>query len=157
MRRFILLVAALALASCATAPSAPPDQVADDGMTWILSLEGREEPALFYGVPESDHILLMMACREGLGEVEVSVFGSPKRPTKTLHLASGPARLRKPARSEPSLLHDEAITATTSANSDVLERFAETGVLAVGTTPWPAPLPAAPVATARRFVDLCQS
>lgn len=158
IRRATALLGALALTACATSPPEPPvAPAAGEGMTWILSTEGRDEPALFYGVPESDHIVLMMACRRGAGAVEVSVFGSPSQPTKALYLVSGPDTLRRPARAEPSLLHDEIIVATAPASAAVLARFAQTGLMAVGATARPEPLPRAPIATAQAFVDLCRS
>ena len=157
MRRLIALLPALVLAACATAPTEPPPSAgAGERMVWILSTDGRDEPALFYGVPESDHILLMMACGRGAGAIEVTIFGAADRPVGMLHLQSAGARLRSAARSERSLLHDETISTTVAADAPVLARFAETGVLGVGTSPGPVPFPAAPVATAARFVEICR-
>ena len=150
--RFAVLVCATILAGCTSSPRPAPGS---PGMTWILLEAGRHQPALFYGLPDSDHIDLTLECRPGSGQVKITLYGPAERPARAVAIASGPVRDRAPVRSQPDELFDEIHQAIMPADSPALSRFADTGEIAVGLDR-PTPFPPAPLAPSRRFIGLCR-
>jgi len=86
MRRVILIgLAASALGACAATDRVGPD------MTWGLFENPHEGAKLVLGVPETDHVLLMMTCRPHSGRIALTVIGRTDDPA-AVDLQSGKLR-----------------------------------------------------------------
>ncbi len=83
MRRLILFgLAAGALSGCAATERVGPD------MTWGLFEDSHEGAKLVLGVPETDHVQLMMTCRPRSGRIDLTVIGRTDDPA-AVELQSG--------------------------------------------------------------------
>jgi len=160
-RRWVVAFGLLTLAGCATVDSAPdasassgtPSPVA--GYDWLLSEDGAEV-RLAYGQAASDDVELALSCVPASGRLTLS------RPApdgiRDIHLESGGETERFPATSEPSGIHDGAfLTAATTTDQPVFQRFRSVGWLAVLQADDRTPLVAQPgtAPTIARFFQLC--
>lgn len=146
------LVAALALCACATRdPAAAPPS---DGMAWRLTpAADGDEAKLAYGVPDTDDVVLMLACRPGSGAVQVTAT-APTAPAR-LTLRSGSAVSSLPIQSEPAEIQSGVLVeAATTVADPALAAFARTGALSFDLGGRATALAAAPD-QARRFVATC--
>ena len=73
MGRRIAAFAALSLA--ATLAGCAHEKVALDGYRWAYLADGSEAPRLAYGRPNTDDVVMMISCRPGQDQVNVSAVG----------------------------------------------------------------------------------
>ncbi|WP_374469059.1 hypothetical protein [Phenylobacterium sp.] len=152
MRRRAVLsfVTACALSACAhqQTPSALP------GMAWSLHEAEGEGAKLAFGQPYSDNVVLMMSCAPGSGTVLVSAnAAADARPELTLASGSRSARYR--AEVAPGMGEGALVEASAPATDAVLQRFADSGELAVAVNGRRTAVPG-DKAKARRFLSSCQ-
>jgi hypothetical protein len=152
MRRRAVLsfIAACALSACAhpqTPASAP-------GMAWALYEAEGEGAKLAYGQPYSDNVVLMMSCEPGSGRVLVSA-NAPADATPELTLASGVRTVRYRAELAPGMGEGMIVEAHAPATDAVLQRFADSGDLALGFNGRRTALPG-DKAKAREFLASCR-
>lgn len=125
------------------------------GYDWFLS-EDQGMARLAYGVERSDDLKLGLDCAAGTGKVDLVALG--KTGTDEIHLESGGDTERFPAEGEPSQLHDgDLLTATTEADTPVLQRFRRLGWIAQwvdGQRAAYVPQPGSEIAV-ERFFALC--
>jgi hypothetical protein len=155
MRRVAKLLPALAalffMGACATSPDA-----AADARGWFLNTEAGETK-LAYGTPQSDDAPLLMSCLPGSGRVTVSRDSA--RPGQGVTLASGDRRVTLHGSEQPDMLNGQGVivTAQTETTNAVLQRFTQTGRLALVADRERADLPATPEEREqiRAFFDAC--
>jgi hypothetical protein len=149
-RAAMSFVAACTLSACAhqQTPAAMP------GMAWSLHQADGEGTKLAYGQPHSDNVVLMMSCAPGSGTVLVSAnAAADARPE--LELASGPRSARFRAEVGPAMGDGAIVEASAPANSPVLQRFADSGDLAVAVSGRRTAVPGDRT-KARQFLASCQ-
>lgn len=114
------LMLAAGLAGCAH------EKVAANGYRWAYLAEGGDAPRLAYGRPDSDDVVLMMSCRPGGGEIDLSAVGLSGG---ELVLASG----RSESRFAAAKIDDAMIEGLMEARGDVgapaLQGFRKSGDL----------------------------
>lgn len=124
-----MIAASAVLGGCASANSAPANAPASAYAWHYQQVEGEGEK-LAYGAPDTDDVVLMMVCAPGSGRVELSALMD--QPRNELVLLSGADQRRYPAVGGTSELDGGAIVqAQAEAKAPVLNRFAETGELAM--------------------------
>lgn len=130
----------LGAAACATVESAgptpapPPDAAGAPapvaGHDWFF-YQDEAEARLVYGLAESDDMRLGLDCTRDSGQLILSAIGGPGAKPE-IHLESGGATGRFPARSEPSQLHDGVfLTAEAAADGPVFQSFRRVGWMAL--------------------------
>ena len=156
MHRIVLALAATA-ALCACAHETPPAAVA--GMGWSLSQTDSEGAKLAYGLPQSDTVLLMLACQPRSGQVQVSLtapVGSPG----ALEIASQGRRSRLQGQVSPGM-GEGAVYVEAEARVDdaALAGFARSGDLTLTEGGRRAALPARGVeqTAVGRFFAACRA
>jgi len=118
-----LLLVAASLAGCAH------EKAGLDGYRWAYLAEGDEAPRLAYGRPASDDVVLMMRCRPGQDQVEVSASGLSGG---ELVLASGRAESRfAAARVDDAMVEGGLLQARGKASAPALKAFRTSGDLAL--------------------------
>ena len=123
MSRALILSATLltlALAGCAA------DQRAEPGYAWSYMNNTDEGPKLAYGRPDSDDVLMMLACAPSSSSVTVTASGLTGR---EIALASGRTVTRLPAQPAPSDMTDGLLQARASTDAAALSAFRRTGDL----------------------------
>lgn len=117
------LMLAAGLAGCAH------EKVAANGYRWAYLAEGGDAPRLAYGRPDSDDVVLMMSCRPGGDQVDVSAVGLTGG---ELVLASGRAESRfAAARVDDAMTQGSLLEASGQASAPALEGFRKSGDLAL--------------------------
>ncbi|WP_334163848.1 hypothetical protein [Phenylobacterium sp.] len=150
-RAALSFIVACTLSACAhqQTPAALP------GMAWSLHEVEGEGAKLAFGQPQSDNVVLMLSCAPGSGEVLVSANAGPDaRPE--LELASGSRSTRYRAEVAPSLGEGVLVEAIAPVRDPVLQRFADSGDLAVGVNGRRTPVPG-DKAKARQFLTSCRA
>ncbi|MET0272575.1 MAG: hypothetical protein ABW360_06260 [Phenylobacterium sp.] len=154
-RRAVLsLIAACLLAACAhqTAPEAMA------GMDWSFTdaAAGGGEAKLAFGAPNSDNVVVMLACQAKSGRIAVSTVEAS--PAAAITLTSRGRTSRHAAQALPNELGDGTLVEAQAPAADpTLASFAETGQLAVAVGGRKLALPDADRADARKFVDGCRA
>lgn len=129
MRRasILALIAAATLGGCAGFPA----QAARSAMTWVRA-DDDEGARLALGVPDSEDVFLMFACRPRSGAIRLTVVGR-EGDGAAIELHSGKTWNRYPGAGEADEATDGAfdIQTTLDAEDPVLRRIADTGELSV--------------------------
>jgi hypothetical protein len=118
----VALALAAGLAGCAH------EKVAADGYRWAYLADAGEDPRLAYGRPDSDDVVLMMRCRPGAGELDMSAVGLPGG---ELVLASGRHESRFTAAKVDDAMSEGLMEARGGARAPALLGFRKSGDLAV--------------------------
>lgn len=129
----VLLIGALGLSACADEAAAPV--AVGDRLVWSLLHSEGEGEKLALGRPDSDDVVLMLACGDRPGRVEMTVTVPRSRPGPGFELSSGGISRSYAALAGPSEISDSvALSASTRTDDPVLGKFAETGrlVLSIG-------------------------
>lgn len=115
------IVSALALGSCVS------QQAASSDFAWSFQDNEGEGPKLAYGAPNSDNIVLMMACEAGSERVNLSLLGGS--PETGMILTSGGRQAHFTG--EPVVAPGAGHMIETEAHVDAppLARFEKTGAL----------------------------
>ncbi len=117
---FAALGFAAALAGCAH------EKVALDGYRWAYLEDGAEAPRLAYGRPNSDDVVLMISCRPGQDQVDVSAVGLSGG---EIVLASGRTESRFTAAKVDDALSQGLLEARGKASAPALDGFKRSGDL----------------------------
>jgi len=117
---FAALGFAAALAGCAH------EKVALDGYRWAYLADGAEAPRLAYGRPNSDDVVLMISCRPGQDQVDVSAVGLSGG---EIVLASGRTESRFAAAKVDDALSQGLLEARGKASAPALDGFKRSGDL----------------------------
>lgn len=105
-------------------------QALAEGMSWSLHETPEEGVKLAYGAPASDNVVLMLTCRPGAGQVQLSTVAA--EPQSAIVLKSGADRSRLSATAQPGGPADaHYLEAEAPASDKTLIRFAKTGDLAL--------------------------
>ncbi len=118
----VALALAAGLAGCAH------EKVAADGYRWAYLADAGDVPRLAYGRPDSDDVVLMMSCRPGAGEIDMSAVGLSGR---ELVLASGRSESRFAAAKVDDAMSEGLMEARGSASAPALRSFNRSGDLAL--------------------------
>ena len=118
----IALLLAAGLAGCAH------EEVAANDYRWAYLAETGEDPRLAYGRPDSDDVVVMMSCRPGRDQVDVSAVGLSG---EDLVLASGRAESRFKAARIDDAMSQGLLEARGAASASALEAFRKSGELAL--------------------------
>ncbi|MFZ0269617.1 hypothetical protein [Caulobacter sp.] len=116
----VLALGSLTLGACASDRSTQP------GYAWSYMNSLGEGPKLAYGRPDSDDVVLMMACAPRASAVTLTATGLTG---DEIALASGRSVTRLKARAAPSDMSDGVLQARTSLDASVLRAFRRTGDL----------------------------
>ena len=117
---FVLTLGGLMLGACASdQPSAP-------GYAWNYMDNAGEGPKLAYGRPNSDDVVMMLACAPHASAVTLTATGLPG---DEIALASGHWVTRLKAQAAPSDMSDGVLQARTSVDASALSAFRRTGDL----------------------------
>jgi hypothetical protein len=105
------------------------EKVGMDGYRWAYLTDPAESPRLAYGRPNSDDVVLMMSCRPGQDQVNVSVVGLSGG---EVVLASGRTESRfAAARVQDALTEGGLLEARGKASAPALASFRKSGDLAL--------------------------
>lgn len=127
MGRRITAFAALGLA--AMLAGCAHEKVALDGYRWSYLEGGSEAPRLAYGRPNSDDVVLMISCRPGQDQVDVSAVGLSGG---EIVLASGRAESRfAAAKVDDALSQGGLLEGRGKASAPALDGFRRSGDLAL--------------------------
>jgi hypothetical protein len=127
MRRRIAAFAALSLA---TVPAGcAHEKVAVNGYRWAYLADAADAPRLAYGRPNSDDVVLMISCRPGQDQVDVSAVGLSGG---EIVLASGRTESRFAAAKVDNAMGDGGLLeAQGRASAPALAGFRKSGDLAL--------------------------
>ncbi|CAN5121101.1 hypothetical protein BH10PSE4_BH10PSE4_31120 [soil metagenome] len=114
------LLLTLALGACAHERSAEP------GYGWSYMDNAGEGLKLAYGRPNSDDVVMMLACAPGTSAVTLTATSLPGR---EIALASGRVVTRLPAQPLASDMSEGLLQARTSTDASALSAFRRTGDL----------------------------
>lgn len=117
-----LALAGMALAGCAYDRSSAP------GYAWSYMTGEAEGPKLAYGRPDSDDVVLMMACAPRASALTLTATGLTGG---EIALASGRKVTRLKAQPLGSDMGEGALEARTSVDASALSAFRRTGDLAL--------------------------
>lgn len=146
---FAALSLAVLLAGCAH------EKVALEGYRWAYLAEGSETPRLAYGRPNTDDVVLMISCRPGQDQVNVSAVGLSGG---EIALASGRTESRfAAARVDDALSQGGFLEGRGKASAPALDGFRKSGDLALLTQGERHSLAAAPAdrGQVRAFFKAC--
>lgn len=115
----VLTLGGLTLSGCASDRSSAP------GYTWNYMDNPGEGPKLAYGRPDSDDVVMMMACAPRASAVTLTAMGLPGN---EIALASGRTVTRLKAQTAPDMSQD-ALQARTTVDASALSAFRRTGSL----------------------------
>lgn len=119
----VLAFLAAGLAGCAH------EKVGMDGYRWAYLTDPAEAPRLAYGRPNSDDVVLMMSCRPGQNQMNVSVVGLSGG---EVVLASGRAESRfAAAKVQDALSEGGLLEARGQTSAPALQGFRKSGDLAL--------------------------
>ncbi|MEW6390033.1 MAG: hypothetical protein AB1542_06310 [Pseudomonadota bacterium] len=118
----IALLLAAGLAGCAH------EKVAQDGYRWTHLADAGEDPRLAYGRPDSDDVVLMMRCRPGAGQIDMSAVGLSGG---QLVLASGRSESRFAAARIDDAMSEGLMEARGQISAPALRGFKRSGDLAL--------------------------
>ena len=125
------IVALIALGLAATLAGCAHEKVALDGYRWAYLEDGAEAPRLAYGRPNSDDVVLMISCRPGQDQVDVSAVGLSGG---EIVLASGRTESRfSAAKVDDALSQGGLLEARGKASAPALDGFKRSGDLALMT------------------------
>lgn len=125
------IVALIALGLAATLAGCAHEKVALDGYRWAYLEDGAEAPRLAYGRPNSDDVVLMISCRPGQDQVDVSAVGLSGG---EIVLASGRTESRfAAAKVDDALSQGGLLEARGKASALALDGFKRSGDLALMT------------------------
>jgi hypothetical protein len=120
---FAALSLATLLAGCAH------EKVALDGYRWAYLADGSEAPRLAYGRPNTDDVVLMISCRPGQDQVDVSAVGLTGG---EIVLASGRTESRfAAAKVDDALSEGGFLEGRGKASAPALDGFNRSGDLAL--------------------------
>ena len=117
---FVLTLGGLTLSGCAH------DQSSASGYAWNYMNNESEGPKLAYGRPDSDDVVMMMACAPRASAVTLTATGLSGG---EISLASGRSVTRLKARGATSDMSDGVLEARTSVDASALSAFRRTGEL----------------------------
>jgi hypothetical protein len=118
----VLTLGGLTLSGCAH------DQSSAQGYAWNYMNNEGEGPKLAYGRPDSDDVVMMMACAPRASAVTLTATGLSG---DEIALASGRTVTRLKARAAASDMSDGVLEARTSVDAAALSAFRRTGDLAL--------------------------
>jgi len=105
------------------------EKAALDGYRWAYLADGAEAPRLAYGRPNTDDVVLMISCRPGQDQVDVSAVGLSGG---EIVLASGRVESRfAAARVEDALSQGGVLEGRGKASAPALDGFRKSGDLAL--------------------------
>lgn len=116
----VLTLGGLTLSACAYEPPSPP------GYAWRYMEADDEGPKLAYGRPDSDDVLMMMACAPGAAAVTLTASDLSGN---EIALASNDTVTRLKARVVASEIVGGVLEARTSVDAAALSAFRRTGDL----------------------------
>ena len=119
---FVLTLGGLMLGACAS------DQPSTPGYAWSYMDNADEGPKLAYGRPNSDDVVMMLACAPRASAVTLTATGLPG---DEIALASGRMVTRLKAQAAPSDMNDGVLQARTSVDASALSAFRRTGDLSL--------------------------
>lgn len=119
---FVLTLGGLMLGACASDQSSAP------GYAWNYMDNVGEGPKLAYGRPNSDDVVMMLACAPRASAVTLTATGLPG---DEIALASGRMVTRLKAQTAPTGVSDGILQARTSVDASALSAFRRTGDLAL--------------------------
>lgn len=123
-----IALAALTLLTAGLAGCAH-EKVAMDGYRWAYLEAAQEAPRLAYGRPNSDDVVLMISCRPGQDQVDVSAVGLSGG---EIVLASGRAESRfAAAKVDDAMTQQTLLEARGKASAPALAGFRKSGDLAL--------------------------
>ncbi len=150
-KRTILGLTALGLVAACAHPA--PDPLA--GMDWRFSHTPEEGEKLAFGAAQSDHLVVMLTCQPGSGEVVVAAVTPRPGP---LGLRSGQASASLQGESMPGMTPDAVWTeASAAADHPVMAAFAATGRLELTAGGATTRLPAGSQAAIGQFFAGCRA
>ncbi|CAN5234440.1 hypothetical protein BH10PSE3_BH10PSE3_27360 [soil metagenome] len=117
---FVMTLGGLTLGGCAYDRSSAP------GYAWNYMNSEGEGPKLAYGRPDSDDVVMMMACAPRASAVTLTATGLSGA---EIALASGRIVTRLKAENAPSDMSDGVLEARTSIDASALSAFRRTGDL----------------------------
>jgi hypothetical protein len=95
---------------------------------WSYLADAQEDPRLAYGRPNSDDVVLMMSCRPGRGEIDLSAVGLTER---EMVLASGRSETRFTTARIDDAMSEGLVQARGAASAPALQAFRKSGDLAL--------------------------
>ncbi|WP_165188540.1 hypothetical protein [Caulobacter soli] len=116
----VLTLGGLTLSGCAY------DRSREPGYAWSYMDNADEGPKLAYGRPNSDDVVMMMACAPRASAVTLTATGLTG---DQIALASGHKVTRLKARTAASAMNDGVLQAQTSVDASALRAFRRTGDL----------------------------
>jgi hypothetical protein len=116
----VLTLGGVTLGGCAYDRSSAP------GYGWNYMNSAEEGPKLAYGQPNSDDVVLMMACAPRASAVTLTATGLSG---EEIALASGHVVTRLKAGAAPSAMSDGVLQARTTLDASALRAFRRTGDL----------------------------
>jgi hypothetical protein len=116
----VLTLGGLTLIGCASDRSSAP------GYAWNYMDNADEGPKLAYGRPDSDDVVMMMACAPGASAVTLTATGLSGN---EIALASGRTVTRLKAQLAASDMSDGVLEARTTVDASALSAFRRTGDL----------------------------
>lgn len=129
MRRLALIAFAASglVAGCAT-----PTERVDRAMTWGITETAGEGVKLTLGVPETDDLRIMMVCKPGSGEIDITLVAREGDPA-AFELVSGEVRTRYAGAGEADeeTLGAVDLQVKAKVSDPVMRRLADTGQLMV--------------------------
>ena len=116
----------VALALSASLAGCAHEKVAANGYRWTYVADAGEDPRLAYGRPDSDDVVLMMSCRPGAGEIDLSAVGlsGPE-----LILASGRGESRFIVAKVDDAMSEGLMETRGDASAPALRNFSRSGDL----------------------------
>jgi len=115
-----LTLGGLTLSGCAH------DRTSQAGYGWNYMNSPEEGPKLAYGRPDSDDVVMMMACAPRASAVTLTATGLAGN---EIALASGSRITRLRAQAAPTAMSDGVLEAQTSVDASALSAFRRTGDL----------------------------
>jgi len=116
----VLTLGGLTLGACAH------DRTSQAGYAWNYMNDEGEGPKLAYGRPDSDDVVMMMACAPRASAVTLTAMGPS---AGEIALASGRSVTRLKADIAPSEMSDGLLQARTTVDASALRAFRRTGDL----------------------------
>jgi hypothetical protein len=116
----VLTLGGLTLGACAH------ERASQAGYGWNYLNNTGEGPKLAYGRPDSDDVVVMLACAPGASAVTLITTAAPGG---EIALTSGRSVTRLRAQAAPSAMSDGVLEARTSIDASALSAFRRTGDL----------------------------